>query len=282
MNFKKIKQASVYILLVLMGFFMIYPILWMISATFKTNSEIFGSVSLLIKKPVTDGYISIAGNYGGNINLPGAMLNSFIIIVPKVVFTVISSAVTAYGFGRFDFCGKKVLYALLLSTLFIPDTVMTIPQFIMFDKFGWIDSPLYSALTVPAFFAFEAYFVFMLIQFIKSVPREIDEAARIDGCTSWHILFCIILPLIRPALISCAIFQFIWTSNDFMGPLLYVRTPSRYPVSVFIKLFMDADMGFEFNRVFVITLISVLPTLIVFFIGQKFFEDGISAGSLKG
>jgi oligogalacturonide transport system permease protein len=279
---RKIKNAALYLILTVIGAVMIYPILWMISATFKTNSEIFGGLSLLVKKPVLDGYSGIAGNYGGSISLPRAMLNTFIIIVPKVIFTVFSSAVTAYGFGRFDFRGRKILYALLLSSLFIPDTVMTIPQFIIFSKFGWIDSPLYTALIVPAFFAFEAYFVFMLIQFIKSVPVEIDESARIDGCTSWHILFCIIMPLIKPALVSCAVFQFIWTSNDFMGPLLYVKTPSRYPLSVFIKLFMDADAGFGYNRVFVITLISVLPTLIVFFLGQRFFEDGVSAGALKG
>lgn len=271
-----------YIILATAGFFMIYPLLWMVSATFKSNQEVAGNISLIIKDPVFDGYRSLLSDYGGNINYIRAMFNTYKYLVPKVLFTVVSSTVTAYGFSRFVFPGKKFLFALLVSSMFLPDAVLMIPQFMMFSKFGWIDSPLYAALTVPSLFAFDAYFVFMLIQFMKGIPRELDEAARIDGCSSAQILMYITAPVLRPALVSCAVFQFIWTSNDFMGPLLYVNTPSRYPLSVFIKLSMDAESGFQYNRVLAGALFAVIPSLIVFFCSQRSFTDSITAGAVKG
>lgn len=281
MKEKRIRIILLYLFLSVSGFVMLYPLIWMFSATFKTNSEIFGSISILIKNPVREGYLNLFNDYGGNINIIRAMLNTLIIIVPKVIFTVVSSTVTAYGFSRFNFRGKKILFAMLVFTLFIPDSVMMIPQFIMFSKLGWIDSPFYTALTVPSLFAFEGYFIFMLVQFMRGIPMELDEAARIDGCGSWQILSHITVPLLKPAIVSCAVFQFIWTSNDFMGPLLYVNTPSAYPLSIFVKLSMDADSGFQWNRVLAVSLISVLPSLIVFFCSQRTFTDDITAGALK-
>lgn len=281
MKKKRIRIITLYLFLSVSGFVMLYPLIWMFSATFKTNSEIFGSISLFPENPVTDGYKNLFSDYGGNINIIRAMVNTLIIIVPKVIFTVVSSAMTAYGFSRFNFRGKKIMFALLVFTLFIPDSVMMIPQFIMFSKFGWIDSPFYTALTVPSLFAFEGYFIFMLVQFMRGIPAELDEAAKIDGCESWQILIHIISPVIKPAIVSCAVFQFIWTSNDFMGPLLYVNTPSAYPLSIFVKLSMDADSGFQWNRVLAVSLVSIIPSVVVFFCSQKTFTDGITSGALK-
>lgn len=281
MTIRKTGTILLYFILTVAGLVMIYPLIWMFSATFKTNSEIFGSISLFTKYPVTDGYQNLFSNYGGNINILGAMRNTLLIIVPKIFFTLVSGVMTAYGFSRFNFRGKKILFAFLIFTLFIPDSVMMIPQFIMFNRFGWIDSPVYTALIVPSLFAFEGYFIFMLVQFMKGIPNELDETAKIDGCESWQILFHVICPLLRPALASCAVFQFIWTSNDYMGPLLYVNTPSRYPLSVFVKLSMDADSGFQWNKVLAVSLVSVIPSLIVFFLSQKVFTDGIVSGAVK-
>lgn len=281
MTIRKTGTILLYFFLIVAGLVMIYPLIWMFSATFKTNSEIFGSISLFTKHPVTDGYQNLFSNYGGNINIFGAMQNTLLIIVPKIIFTLVSSVITAYGFSRFNFRGRKILFAFLIFTLFIPDSVMMIPQFIMFNRFGWIDSPVYTALIAPSLFAFEGYFIFMLVQFMKGIPNELDEAARIDGCESWQVLFNVICPLLRPALASCAVFQFIWTSNDYMGPLLYVNTPSRYPLSVFVKLSMDADSGFQWNKVLAVSLVSVIPSLIVFFLSQKVFTDGIVSGAVK-
>lgn len=261
---------------------MVYPLLWMVSATFKPNNEIFSSIGLIPQNPTLDGYRTAMNNYGGDIDLLQSMINTYSFVIPKVLFTVISSCVTAYGFGRFHFKGKTVLFAVMLSTLFLPQVVLNVPQYLLFNTFGWVDSPWYLAIIVPSLFAVDTYFVFMLIQFMRGIPKELDEAAQIDGCNSFQTLVRVIAPMLKPALVSCALFQFMWASNDFMGPLLYVNTPAKYPASIFVKLSMDADTGFSWNRVLAVSLISIIPSLIVFFAAQKQFVDGISAGSVKG
>ncbi len=169
-----------------------------------------------------------------------------------------------------------------MSTLFLPQVVLNVPQFVLFNKFGWIDSPIYLALIVPTMFATDTYFVFMLIQFLRNIPKELEEAATIDGCGSVKTLWYVIVPMLKPSIVSCALFQFMWSSNDFMGPLLYVNTPARYPASIFVKMSMDADTGFEWNRVLAMSLISIIPSLIVFLLAQDQFIDGIAAGGVKG
>ncbi|MBR6925300.1 MAG: carbohydrate ABC transporter permease, partial [Oscillospiraceae bacterium] len=196
---KRTKTADlilIYSVLTFIGIIMIYPLLWMISATFKTNSEVTSGLSLLIKEPVPDGYLALVNNYGGNINCIKALFNTYVYLVPKVIFTLISSLFTAYGFGRYNFPMKKLLFGLLISSMFLPDAVMIIPQFILFSKLGMVDSPLYTALVVPSVFAYDTYFVFLLVQFLKGVPSELDDAARIDGCSSFQILFHIIAPVL--------------------------------------------------------------------------------------
>lgn len=271
-----------YIVLILVGFIMVYPLIWMIGATFKTNNEIFSSMSPFTAHPTLDGYKNAMNDYGGQINLLKAMFNTYSYVIPKVIFTVVSCTITAYGFGRFNFVGRNALFAVLMSTLFLPNVVMNVPQFILYNNFGWVDSPIYLPLVIPSLFAFDTYFVFMMIQFLRNIPRELDEAAKIDGCNSVQTLWHVIVPMLKPAMVSCALFQFMWSSNDFMGPLLYVKTPSRYPATIFVKLSMDADTGFEWNRVLAVSLISIIPQLIVFFCAQNQFIDGISAGSVKG
>lgn len=142
--------------------------------------------------------------------------------------------------------------------------------------------PIYLALIVPTLFATDTYFVFMLIQFLRNIPKELEEAATIDGCGSIKTLWYVIVPMLKPSIVSCALFQFMWSSNDFMGPLLYVNTPARYPASIFVKMSMDADTGFEWNRVLAMSLISIIPSLIVFLLAQDQFIDGIAAGGVKG
>ena len=169
-----------------------------------------------------------------------------------------------------------------MSTLFLPQVVLNVPQYIMFNQFGWINHPLYLALSVPTIFETDTYFVFMLIQFLRNIPKELEEAAKIDGCNSVKTLWYVIVPMLKPSIVSCALFQFMWSSNDFMGPLLYVNTPAKYPASIFVKMSMDADTGFEWNRVLAMSLISIIPSLIVFFLAQDSFIDGIAAGGVKG
>lgn len=271
-----------YVVLIAVGFVMIYPLLWMIGATFKTNNEIFSGIGIFPKNPTIQGYIDALNNYGGDIDILRSMINTYSYVIPKVLFTVISSLVTAYGFGRFNFKGKNFFFALMLCMLFLPQVVLNVPQYLLFNNFGWVDSQWYAALIIPTLFATESYFIFMLVQFMRGVPRDLDEAAQIDGCNSFQTLCKVIAPMLSPALISVALFQFMWSSNDFMGPLLYVKTPQRYPAALFVKLSMDADSGFAWNRVLAVSVISILPSLIVFFLAQNKFVDGISAGSVKG
>ena len=271
-----------YIILIGVGVFMVYPLLWMISATFKDNSEIFAGIGLWIKNPTLEGYKNALNNFGGSINILQAMLNTYSYVLPKVICTVVSSCIAAYGFGRFDFPGRKILFSIMLATLFLPQVVLNVPQFLLYTKFGWVNSPFYLAIWVHCAFATETYFVYQLVQFMRNVPRDLDEAAAIDGCSSFQTLYKVIVPMLMPALVSCALFQFMWSCNDFMGPLLYVQTPAKYPMSLFVKLSMDGDTGFAWNRILALSLISILPQLIVFFCAQDQFVEGISAGAVKG
>ena len=271
-----------YFVLILVGLIMVYPLIWMVGATFKSNSEIFSSIGFIPKNPTLEGYQKAMENYGGTINVWKAMLNTFSYVIPKVILTMISATVTAYGFGRFQFKGREILFSILMATLFLPQVVLNVPQFILFTKLGWVDSPLYLPIIVPTLFATDTLFVFQLIQFLRNVPKELDEAAKIDGCNSVQTLVKVIVPMLSPAITSIALFQFMWSSNDFMGPLLYVNTPAKYPLAIFVKLSMDADAGFSWNRILALSLISILPSLIIFFLAQDKFVDGISAGGVKG
>ena len=279
----KIGRFFQYFVLILVGVIMIYPLVWMGGATFKSNAEIFAGIGFLTANPTLQGYIdAVTQNYGGDISIWRAFINTYSFVIPKVIFTVISSVIAAYGFSRFKFKGRDMLFGIMISTLFLPQVVLNVPQYLMYNSFGWINSPFYLPLWVPTLFATETYFVYQLVQFMRSIPHDLDEAAAIDGCGPVKILYKIIAPMLSPSLVACGLFQFMWSCNDYMGPLLYVQTPSKYPMSIFVKLSMDADSGFNWNRILALSLISIIPQLVVFFCAQDAFIDGISAGAVKG
>ena len=279
----KIGRFFQYFVLILVGVIMIYPLVWMVGATFKSNAEIFAGIGFLTANPTLQGYIdAVTQNYGGDISIWRAFINTYSFVIPKVIFTVISSVIAAYGFSRFKFKGRDMLFGIMISTLFLPQVVLNVPQYLMYNSFGWINSPFYLPLWVPTLFATETYFVYQLVQFMRSIPHDLDEAAAIDGCGPVKILYKIIAPMLSPSLVACGLFQFMWSCNDYMGPLLYVQTPSKYPMSIFVKLSMDAVSGFNWNRILALSLISIIPQLVVFFCAQDAFIDGISAGAVKG
>ena len=279
----KIGRFFQYFVLILVGVIMIYPLVWMVGATFKSNAEIFSGIGFLTANPTLQGYIdAVTQNYGGDISIWRAFINTYSFVIPKVIFTVISSVIAAYGFSRFKFKGRDLLFGIMISTLFLPQVVLNVPQYLMYNSFGWVNSPFYLPLWVPTLFATETYFVYQLVQFMRSIPHDLDEAAAIDGCGPVKILYKIIAPMLSPSLVACGLFQFMWSCNDYMGPLLYVQTPSKYPMSIFVKLSMDADSGFNWNRILALSLISIIPQLVVFFCAQDAFIDGISAGAVKG
>ena len=279
----KIGRFFQYFVLILVGVIMIYPLVWMVGATFKSNAEIFSGIGFLTANPTLQGYIdAVTQNYGGDISIWRAFINTYSFVIPKVIFTVISSVIAAYGFSRFKFKGRDLMFGIMISTLFLPQVVLNVPQYLMYNSFGWINSPFYLPLWVPTLFATETYFVYQLVQFMRSIPHDLDEAAAIDGCGPVKILYKIIAPMLSPSLVACGLFQFMWSCNDYMGPLLYVQTPSKYPMSIFVKLSMDADSGFNWTRILALSLISIIPQLVVFFCAQDAFIDGISAGAVKG
>ena len=280
----KIGRFFQYFVLILVGVIMIYPLVWMVGATFKSNAEIFAGIGFLTASPTLQGYIdAVTQNYGGDISIWRAFINTYSFVIPKVIFTVISSVIAAYGFSRFKFKGRDMLFGIMISTLFLPQVVLNVPQYLMYNSFGWINSPFYLPLWVPTLFATETYFVYQLVQFMRSIPHDLDEAAAIDGCGPVKILYKIIAPMLSPSLVACGLFQFMWSCNDFMGPLLYVTTPRKYPMAIFVKLSMDSTSeGIQWNRILALSLISIIPQLLVFFAAQDSFIDGIAAGSVKG
>jgi oligogalacturonide transport system permease protein len=271
-----------YFVLIAVGIFMIYPMLWMVGASFKANNnEIFSSIGIIPKKFSIQAYID--GWHSTEYSFLKYLINTYKIVLPKVFGTVLSATITAYGFARFQFKGKKLFYAILLSTLFLPQVVLNIPQYLLFRDIGWLKPTLsYFPLIIPAFFASDTYFVFMLVQFLRGIPRELEEAAKIDGSNSLQTLWYIICPVLKPSIVSAALFQFMWSSNDFMGPLIYVKTVSKYPAALGLRLSMDAEVGFEWNKVLAMSIVTIIPSLIVFFAAQKQFVEGVTAGSLKG
>jgi oligogalacturonide transport system permease protein len=268
-----------YALLGGVGLLMLYPLIWLIGASFKTNSEIFANPGFWPENPTLDGYIA-----GWKTSTPYTFgtffINTLWIVVPKVIGTAISCTAVAYGFARFEFPGKKILFASLIATLLLPNVVTRIPQYLIFRDLGWLDS--YLPLWVPSALAGDAFFVFMLVQFLRAIPRDMEEAARVDGANTIQTLIFIVVPLIMPALISVCLFQFMWTMNDFLGPLIYISSVEKYPVSLALKLSIDTTEAFEWNRVLAMSVLTLAPALAVFFVAQKYFIDGISSGGIKG
>ncbi|CAH0294136.1 carbohydrate ABC transporter permease [Agrobacterium fabrum] len=268
-----------YVLLFAVGLVMLYPLIWLVGASFKTNSEIFSGAGFIPENPTLDGYIR-----GWQTSTPYTFgrffWNSFLIILPKVIGTAISCTMAAYAFARFDFPLKKILFGSVIAILLLPNVVTRIPQYILFRDLGWLDSFL--PLWVPSAFAGDAFFVFMLVQFLRSLPSDMEEAARVDGANSLQALIYIVVPMLAPALISVCLFQFMWTMNDFLGPLIYLSSVDKYPVSLALKLSIDTTEAFEWNRILAMSVLTIAPALIVFFAAQRYFIEGISSGGVKG
>ncbi|MBE5982715.1 MAG: carbohydrate ABC transporter permease [Paenibacillaceae bacterium] len=259
---------------------MIYPILWLVGATFKTNNEIFTTVGFIPKRIDFTPYIE-GWKTRTQFTFTTFFLNTFQYVIPKIVFCLISSTLVAYGFARFQFPFKKFLFSLLMATMFLPAVVTRIPLYLLWKNLGLLDT--YVPLVAPTIFANEPFFVFMLIQFLRSIPTYLDEAATVDGCNSFEILIRILLPALKPAIVSCTIFQFIWSFNDFLGPLIYVTSLSKYPVALALKMSIDQSSGIvEWNQILAMSFLALLPALILFFAAQKYFVEGITSTGAKG
>jgi oligogalacturonide transport system permease protein len=258
---------------------MVYPLIWLFFASFKENNEIFGSLSLLPKEIVWDSYAK-GWKGSGQFTFGVFLLNTFKMVVPVVLFTLVSSILVAYGFARFRFPMKNLLFAVMISTLMLPNAVIIIPRYILFNELGWLNS--YLPFTIPALFACYPFFIFMLVQFFRGLPRELDESATIDGCNSFVVLTRILLPLCKPALFSAAIFQFIWTWNDFFNSLIYINSVKKFTLALGLRMSLDISSAAKWNEVMAMSMVAIIPCVIIFFFAQRYFVEGIATTGLKG
>jgi oligogalacturonide transport system permease protein len=280
MKTKKItKKILAYLFLIAFGFIMIYPLIWLFFSSFKPNEEIFGSINLFPKKIIWDSFIN---GWKGSVQFSFSVffINSFKLVIPVVFFTLISSILVAYGFARFTFPFRNILFGLMISTLMLPHAVIIIPRYLIFKNLGWINS--YLPFTIPALFACYPFFVFMLVQFFRGIPKELDESAIIDGCNSFKILTHIILPLSKPALFSVGIFQFIWTWNDFFNSLIFINSVKKFTIPLGLRMSLDVTSSANWNEILAMSMVSIIPCVLIFFFAQRYFVEGIATTGLKG
>ena len=281
MKKRRMISTTVYHVFVMgLGIVMIYPLLWMIFSSFKSTNTIFTTAQNLFPTEWTLENYANGWRGFGKVGFSQFFGNSFFISVIATVGTVLSSSIVAYGFARMQFFGKKLLFAAMLVTMMLPAQVLMIPQYLWYQKLGWVGT--YLPLIVPYFFATQGFFVYLMVNFINGIPKDLDEAAKIDGCSTYGIYLRIILPLIVPALITAGIFSFIWRWDDFLSALLYVNESEMYPVSLALKLFCDPGSSSDYGAMFAMSTLSVLPVMLIFIFLQKYLVEGIASTGLKG
>ncbi|QOR72829.1 carbohydrate ABC transporter permease [Ruania alkalisoli] len=275
----RLGSAAYHLGMIVVCAIVLYPAAWMFMSSLKPSSEIIGNVNLIPENGSLDNFATALSGIAG-ISFWTFFLNSLIIAVFSVVGVVVSSAVAAYAFARIEYRGKKVWFALMVATMLLPFHVTIIPQYILFQNLGLINN--FGSLLIPKFLATEAFFVFLMIQFLRGIPRELDEAARIDGAGHVRVFSSIILPLLRPAMITAAIFTFIASWNDFLGPLLYLKRPDLYTLPVALRLFVDQTTTSDYGAQVAMAVLALIPVMIFFFVFQRYLIDGVATQGLKG
>jgi multiple sugar transport system permease protein len=266
-------------LLIAGALLMLYPLLWMVSASFKPPGEIFTSLDLLPMQPTLANYAE--GWTGLGQPFTGFFLNSIALCALAVIGNLSSCTLAAFAFARLRFPLRRVLFALMLMTIMLPFHATVVPQYILFKTLGWVGTFL--PIVVPKFLAVDAFFVFLLVQFIRTIPRELDDAAKIDGAGPFRIFSRVVLPLTVPALATTAIFTFIWTWNDFFSQLLYLgSTVQSFTVPVALRTFIDVTSGSAWGQLIAMSLLSLVPIFGFFLAFQRLLLEGISTTGLRG
>ena len=274
------KEVLYHILVTLGALIMVYPLLWMVFSSFKPTEMVLPTSGQLI--PVTwtlDNYVQGWKGFMGY-SFATFFLHSFFISIVSTFGTLISSAFVAYALQRLQFRGKKILFGLVLSTMMLPAQILMIPQFMWYRHLNWVGT--YYPMILPYFFAIQGFFVYLIMNFIGGVPKDLDEAAKIDGCSYYVTFFRIILPLIVPALVTSAIFSFIWRWDDFLSALLYVNRASMRPISLALQLFNDPSSGSDIGSTLAMSTLSIIPATVLFLIFQKSLVEGIASTGIKG
>ena len=267
-----------HLLLVALLVVTLYPLFWMLAASFEPSAQIFVNAGLLPKtwtfSNYKDGWYPMQ-----NLSFSRLFANSLLIAGLAVIGNVCSCTMAAYAFARLRFRARGILFGIMLLTIMLPYQVLIIPQYILFLRFGWLNT--YLPLVVPRFLAVDAFFIFLVVQFIRGLPRELDEAAIIDGCGHWQVFCRIIVPLAMPAMATTAIFTFLNSWNDFLGPLLYLTKPATYTVPLGLNLFLDLNETSQWGPLFAMSVLSLVPILIIFVSFQRLLTEGISTTGIR-
>lgn len=258
---------------------MLYPLLWMISASFKETLEIFQGTGFFPKTIRLDNY-KLGWKGLSGISFGRFFLNSLLIVVIAMAGNIMSGLLAANAFAKIKFPLRNFWFAVMMATLMLPMHVKLIPQYILYNKLGWINT--YYPLIVPKFLATEGFFIFLMTQFMRGLPKEIDEASICDGCGYWQRFIYITVPLSVPAIVTTAIFTFIWTWNDFFSQMLYITDIKKFTVALALRQFVDATGNSSWGALFAMSTLSLLPLFFMFIFFQNYLVDGITAGSVKG
>ena len=273
---QQMRRLGIFLMLCFGAALFSVPFLWTISTAFKAKEQVFAVPPQWIPQPMQWGNFKEAWTV---LPFPTFVANTVFVTLTATFGQVLSASLVAYGFARFQWRGRNVLFYLMLSTMMLPSQVTMIPVFLLWRQLGMIDT--FVPLIAPAFFGGGAFTIFLLRQFFMSIPRDLDEAAMLDGASPFGIWWRILLPLSRPALITVVLFSFLAHWDDFMGPLIYLNSREKYTVSIGLRMFQDT-FGTDLNLLMSASLIHILPTILLFFVAQRYFIKGIAMTGLKG
>ena len=274
---KRLTSVLIHVALLGASVLMLYPLLWLLAASFRPENEIFTSASIWPSAWSVDAYIR--GWNGLRTSFGTFYVNSFIISGLSVAGNVIACSMAAFAFARLNFKGKNFWFAMMLMTLMLPYQVTLIPQYVLFRQLGWVNTFL--PLVVPKFLAADGFFIFLMVQFFRGLPKELDEAAQMDGCSPWRIYWKIIMPLSTPVLATAAIFTFIWTWDDFFGPLIYLSEMKSYTVMLGLRTFTDSTGESDYGGLFAMSVLSLVPIFLFFLFFQRLLIEGIATTGMK-
>jgi ABC-type glycerol-3-phosphate transport system permease component len=275
-NFKKILvNTLLYSMLIGISLFMILPFVWMLSTSFKLQADVFGYPPALIpKSPTLKNYIYIFQNA----NMIRVLANTLFVSIAATLVSLFFTALGGYGFAKFEFPGKKALFAFLLATMVIPGAVMMVPTFVLMRTFGWIDT--FWPLIIPG--AANAFGIFFFRQYISSISDELLDAGRIDGASEFGIFWRIILPIISPGMTSLGLLFFMGAWNNYLGPLIYLKSPEKWTITLAINSLIGGAGLTYWGEQMAMSVVSLIPLVIIFLVFQRQFVEGITAGAVKG
>ncbi|GAB2695399.1 carbohydrate ABC transporter permease [Paenibacillus thermoaerophilus] len=275
---KTVGRAVKHTAIIALGLLMLYPVLWLISSSFKPNTLIFSDTSLWPKEWTFEHYRNGWKGLQG-VSFGRFFANSAFISLMSVLGNVVTCSLAAFAFARLEFRLKKIWFGLMLVTIMLPYHVTLVPQYVMYNKFEWINT--YLPLIVPKWLAHDSFFILLMVQFIRGIPKELDESATIDGCGQAQIYWRLIVPLLLPALITTSIFTFIWTWDDFFSQMIYLNKIDLFTVQLGIRSLFDPSGESDWGALLAMSVLSLAPVMIIFFAFQRLILEGIATTGLK-